>query len=244
MSPLSVYAEIARAYVRWAPLLIALALIVFIPLGLIHAIPVHAELHSLDFRGWLQLFAVLIAVLTLVITGLLGEVFYTGAVTISLTHSGDGGPPSLREIAAMIAYRRLIAVDVIYGAAVAIGLILLVAPGVAAFVWLALAAPIVEMENRGVRDAFARSMRLIRGHFWPVLAVLAPIQLAGSGVTYLASEVAHALLGDAFVSEWLAEVLANVALAPFFAVAAVLLTVRLIGEKEPERARLDSVAIR
>ena len=42
--------------------------------------------------------------LALVTTGLLGEVFYTGAVAISLTHPHDGKPPSLREIAGMVDY--------------------------------------------------------------------------------------------------------------------------------------------
>ena len=69
------------------------------------------------------------ALLALAATGLVGEVFYAGAVAISLTHPHDGHPPSLREIARMVDYGPLIAIDLIYGAAVAVGLVFFVVPG-------------------------------------------------------------------------------------------------------------------
>jgi hypothetical protein len=129
-----------------------LAAVVFVPLGLVHAITVNAEIGSLDFSGGLKIFAAVGALLALAVTGLVGEVFYTGAVAISLTHPHDGRPPSLREIARMVNYGPLIAIDLIYGVAVAIGLILFVVPGIAAFVWLGLAAP-------GSRSSIAASGR-------------------------------------------------------------------------------------
>ena len=64
-----------------------------------------------------QVFALVAAVVALGATGLIGEVFYTGAVSIALTHPHDGRPPSLREVARKISYGRLIAVDLIYGGA-------------------------------------------------------------------------------------------------------------------------------
>ena len=94
--------------------------------------------------------------LALAATGLVGEVFYTGAVAISLTHPQEGRPPSLREIAGMVNYGPLIAIDLIYGALVALGLVAFFVPGVLAFVWLGLAAPVVEIEHRGMRGASAQ----------------------------------------------------------------------------------------
>jgi hypothetical protein len=232
-----------RTYLRWAPSLLLLAAIVFVPVGVIHSLTLGIDIGSLDFEGWLQVFATVLALAALAITGLLGEVFYTGAVAISLTHPRDGRPPSLREIAGMIAYRRLIAVDLAYGLIVTVGLVLLVAPGVAAFVYLGLAAPVVEIEKRGARAAFTRSFQLIRGSFWVVAAVLVPLELAGDAITRLAAELAHNLLGESLLSEWLADLLANVAFTPFYAVAAVLITVRLIREKGDE-AELHSEPVR
>lgn len=240
LRPLSLYAQIARTYAKWAPSLLLLALIVFVPIGLVHTIAVNPDVGSLNLDGVLKIVGVAIAVAALAVTGLLGEVFYTGAVAILLTHPRDGRPPSLRELAGMVNYGRLIAIDLIYGIAVAVGLVLLVVPGIAAFVWFSLAAPVVEIEHRGVRAAFARSVQLIRGRFWVVFAVLAPIELVGDGITNLATEVAHDLLGESFLSEWLADVLANLAFTPFYAVAAVLLTVGLIREKDGGGAELHS----
>jgi hypothetical protein len=228
---LSIYARIGRTYWRWAPSLLLLAVIVFVPLGLVHALTVSAEIGSLDFGGTLHLLAIVGAVFALAATGLVGEVFYTGAVAISLTHSRDGRPPSLREIAAMINYRRLIAIDLIYGALVAVGLIFFFVPGILAFVWLGLTAPVVEIEHHGIREAFTRSLRLVRGRFWTVALVLIPIEIAGDSLTDLFTELTHHLFGSELICEWLADVLSNIAFTPFYAVAAVLLTVDLIREK-------------
>lgn len=228
---LSIYARIGRTYWRWAPSLLLLAVAVFVPLGLIHALTLSAELHSLDFEGTLHLLAILIAVVVLAITGLMGEVFYTGAVAISLTHPRDGRPPSLREIARMVNHRRLIAIDLLYGAMVAVGLVFFFVPGVLVFVWFGLTAPVVEIEHQGIRAAFARSLRLVRGRFWTVALVLIPIELAGDTLTNVATDLTHNLFGSEFICEWLADVLSNVAFTPFYAVAAVLLTVDLIREK-------------
>jgi hypothetical protein len=228
---LSIYARIGRTYWRWAPSLLLLAVVVFVPLGLIHALTIKAEIGSLDFNGGLHLLAIIGAFFALAVTGLVGEVFYTGAVAISLTHSHDGRPPSLREIASMINYRRLIAIDLLYGALVAVGFVFLFVPGVLAFIWFGLAAPVVEIEHHGIRAAFARSVRLVRGRFWTVALVLIPIEIAGDSLTNLATDLTHNLFGSELICEWLADVLSNIAFTPFYAVAAVLLTVDLIREK-------------
>lgn len=240
LTPLSAYAQIGRIYLHRAPFLLMLAAVVFVPVGLIHAITVNAEIGSFNVDGYVEVFGAVAAVLALVVTGLLGEVFFTGAVAVSLTHAHEGRPPSLWEIAKTVDYGRLIVIDLVYGALVAVGLILFVAPGMAAFVWLALAAPVVEIEHRGVRAAFTRSVQLIRGRFWMALAVLVPIELVGDAVTNLMTLLTHELLGETLLSDWLADVLSNLAFTPFYAVAAVLLTVRLIEEKDGHGPRIHS----
>jgi hypothetical protein len=227
----SIYSRIGGTYIRWAPSLLLLAAVVFVPLGLIHALTVHAEIGSFGFSNGLKLLAAVAAVLALAATGLIGEVFYTGAVAISLTHPQEGRPPSLREIAGMVNYGPLIVIDLIYGALVAVGLVSFVVPGVLAFVWLGLAAPVIEIEHRGIRAAFRRSVQLVRGKFTLVALVLIPIEIAGDSLTELATGFSHGLFGGSLVAEWAADVLTNIAFTPFYAVAAVLLTVDLIREK-------------
>jgi hypothetical protein len=235
------YARIGRLWLSWAPSLLLLALVVFIPVGLIHSVTIAADIGEIEFGGIVELLGTAIALIALAITGLLGEVFYTGAVAQLMTGEyEDREPPSLREIAGEIEYARLIAVDVIYGVAVAVGLVLLIAPGVAAYVFLALAAPVIEIERHGVRASIRRSIRLVRGRFWIVLAVLVPLELAGSALTALLTRVPHDLFGDSLLSHWLADVLSNLATTPFYAVAAVLLTVTLIREKDGTAPRLHS----
>jgi len=235
----SIYAQIGRTYRAWAPSLLLLAVIVFVPLSLLDTIMIHAEIGSLDFDSNFELLAVVGATAVITVVALLGEVFYSGAVAVSLTHPHHGQAPPLREIAGRLRYGRLIAIDLIYGVVVAIGLLLLVAPGVAAFVWLALAGPIVEIEGRGVRAAFARSFQLIRGHFWTALLVLAPVEVVGDGVARLAATLVHDLLGEALLATWIAESVAQIVFIPIFAVAAVLLTLELIAEKDDDGPRLN-----
>jgi hypothetical protein len=237
---LSLYRRIWRTYFAWAGTLLPLAVFVFVPLGLIHAIPVHVEATSLDLHSGLLAAGALLAVLLLVVTGLLGEIFYTGAVAIALTHPHDGEPPSLREVARMVRYGRLVAVDLIFGVLVAAGTLLFVVPGVLAFVYLGLAAPVVEIERRGVRAALLRSVRLVRGHFWLALAVLVPIEVFSDVVTSVATHLSGDLLGDSLIAEWIADTGTNILLTPFYAVAAVLLTLDLIAARDGSTPRLHS----
>jgi hypothetical protein len=230
---ISTYARIGRTYWRWAPSLLLLAGVVFIPIGLLHALTVNAEIGSIGFGAGFKLLAAMAAVLAITATGLIGEVFYAGAVAISLTHPHDGQPPSLREIAGMVNYGPLIAVDLIYGALVAIGFVFIV-PGVLVYIWLGLAAPAVEIEHRGIRAAFARSVHLVRNRFWLVAFVLIPIEVLGDGLTEWITGLTHHLFASELLSEWLADVVSNIAFTPFYAVAAVLLTVDLIREKGGE----------
>ncbi len=234
------YGRIGRTYLAWARVLLPLAVAVFVPLGLVHAIPVHVEATSFDLDGGIKVFGAALALLLLTMTGLLGEIFYTGAVAIALTHPHGGEPPSLREVARMVDYRTLIVVDLVFGVLVAIGFVALVVPGILAFVYLSPAAPVVEIEHRGVRAALARSVRLVRGRFWYVLAALVPIEIASDAVGGAATHLVYDLFGDSVLAAWLTDTASNILLTPIFAVAVVLLTLDLIVEKDGASPRLHS----
>jgi len=226
------YGQIWRTYRGWAASILTLAVIVFVPLGLLNALTMNVELSSLDITNGLKLAAFALAVGVVTATGLIGEVFFSGAIAISLTHPHGEDPPPLREIARRLNYGRLIAVDLIFVGIVALGLLLGFLPGILAFVWLGLAGPIVELEDRTAAGALRRSVSLVRGNFWLVFLVLAPIELAGDAIGGGLAALVHDLFGHTFLATWLAESLSDAALAPVFAVAAVLLTVELMQEKE------------
>lgn len=235
----SLYARIGRTYWSWAPSLLLLAVVVFLPLGLIDALSTSLDVDAIDFDSGLEIAALVAAISALTATSLIGEVFYSGAIAISLTRPEDEEPPSLREVARRVDYGRLIAVDLAYVAIVVVGMLLLFVPGVAAFVFLGLAGPVVEIERRSVRGALVRSWQLVRGRFWTVFAVFVPIELVGDSTGEAAGRLVHDLLGDTFLATWLAESVANFLFSPLFAVAAVLLTLDLIAEKDGAAPRLN-----
>jgi hypothetical protein len=237
------YAGIWRTYRGWAPSILLLAVIVFVPLGLLNALTMNVELSSLDITNGIKLAALALAVGVVTATGLIGEVFFSGAIAISLTHPHGEDPPPLREIARRLKYGRLIAVDLIFVALVAAGLLLGLVPGILAFVWLGLAGPVVELEDRTATAALRRSVALVRGNFWLVFLVLAPIEILGDAVGGGLAALVHGLLGHTFVATWLAESLADAALAPVFAVAAVLLTVELMHEKDGSSLPLHAAPV-
>jgi hypothetical protein len=228
------YGRIWRTYRGWAPSILLLAAIVFIPLGLLNTLTLNVELDSLDVTNGIKLAALALAVGAVTLTGLLGEVFFSGAIAVSLTHPHGEDPPPLREIVRRLNYGRLIAVDLAFVAIVAAGLLLGLLPGIIAFAWLGLAGPVVELEDRSAAGALRRSIQLVRGNFWLVFGVLAPIEIVGDAIGGGLAALVHHLLGHTFLATWLAESLADAALSPVFAVAAVLLTVELMRERDGE----------
>lgn len=234
----STYASIGRTYVSRSPALIALAALVFLPLGLLDAIHTTADFERLDIDTVLALAALLGLLGAVIATSLLGEVFYSGAVAISLVRPPGEPEPTLREIARRISYRRLIAVDLVYVLVVVVGLVLFLVPGVLAFVLLGLAGPVIEIEGRGVRAALRRSYELVRGRFWLVFWVLAPIEVVGDAAGEWIGHLVHGLLGEGLLGTWLGESAASIALSPLFAIAAVLLTVELIAAHDGSGPRV------
>jgi hypothetical protein len=240
----SVYADIGRVYRDWWAGILLLAVVVFVPLGLIDAAAAQVDLESLDVDSGIKVFALIATAGAVTTTGLLGEVFFAGAISVSLTLPEEEGAPRLGEIARHLKYGRLILLDVVYVILVAVGLLFLVLPGAAAFVFFGLAGPAVEVEERTVWGALRRSFQLVRRDFWLVFWVLVPIELVGDALGSAAEHLAHDLLGDSFFSTWLSEAASNVLLSPVFAIAAVLLLTRLIAAWEGSGPRIRSLGVR
>jgi hypothetical protein len=237
---LGVYARIGRTYRAWAPTLLVLAAIVFIPLGFIDALLNEVNTESLNVTEGLKVAALLGAVAAVTASSLFGEVFFSGAIAASLTHPEDQKAPSFRRLASRISYGKLIAVDILYVLFTMVGLIAPVIPGILAVVYLSLAGPVVELEKRGVWDGFRRSIRLVRGHFWMVAAVVLPIETVGDGLNDAIVDGIHGLLGHGILAAWVGESVGNMITAPVFAVAIVLLTLDLIQHRDGTAPKLKA----
>jgi hypothetical protein len=221
--------EAGRAYRAHAKGLLLTAAVVFVPVGLLEA-GIHGleELHAEnDSTGAIA--GLIGAALVVAFTATLGDVFYTGVVAAVVDEHRTGTRRGLTDIARTLPYWRLLAVDVLFALMVAVGLLMLVAPGVIAFTWFVLAAPVVEIEGRGVRDALGRSRELVRGNFWRVLALLAPVVILSDELGRLVLSGGPWLLGDGFFGDWLGSTLEQTLTVPLFALPAVVTTHQLIG---------------
>lgn len=235
---LGVYARLARTYWAWAPTLLALATLVFIPLGFIDALLGQVDTSSLNVTDGIQVAALVGAVAAVTASSLFGEVFFSGAIAASLVHPREEQRPGFLHLARHVSYGKLIVVDILFVAAVIVGALVFVVGAVVAAVYFYLAGVVVELEKRGVREGFARSFRLVRGHFWMVAAVVVPIEIVGDAINDALVGVAHHLLGHGLLAAWVGESAGNIATAPVASVAIVLLALDLIEHHDGVAPRL------
>ena len=237
MTAREIYVRTARVSWRRAGYLLLLGAVIFIPLGLVDALT--DRIRELRTEAPEEVFdlgtvAVIAGLMVQAVTTLLGEVFYAGAVGLAMRQGEDSPPPALRDVARRLSYGRLIAVDILFGLGTAFGLLLLIVPGIVFFGWFALAGPIVEIEDRGVRAAFARSRRLVRGSFRTVVLVLVPIVIVSELLAAGLLQLPHLLIHNGLFGDWFGEALSNILVSPLYAVAAVLMTLELSARKPGE----------
>jgi hypothetical protein len=226
--PAAVYADVFRTYARRWPSVLAIGAVIVVPLGLLDAVAEEAGSIELpDSAALVSAAPTIVVVLLAALTSLIGDIFYSGAIA-SLVDEPDRPRRSLLALARGMALRRLVAVDLLVGVGAAIGAVLFVIPGVVIFIWYALAGPLVEMEGLRIRDALARSRRLVRGRFWRVFIVLVPLVVGSELVGEAAAEAIEGVVGRSFLATWLTESALNLLVTPLYAIAAVLLTLSLL----------------
>ncbi|MQA72785.1 MAG: hypothetical protein GEU88_00250 [Solirubrobacterales bacterium] len=241
MSVARVWREIARIYRRRQALLIGAAALVFVPVGLIGALDhtVQRPLQNIDSDDFavLQLLAItgLAAVDAAVAT--LGNIFYGGVIAAVVVAIREGRDHSLAHVARTLPYWRLLVIDVVITLAVAVGLVLLIVPGLFLLARLVL-APAVEKEGLTVRGALRRSWRLTRGHALRVLALVLPIMVVQGLLSGAIQSGSILSIGDTFLGDWLGSTLSNLITAPFFALAIVVCfhELRDLGAQRAARA--------
>jgi hypothetical protein len=229
---LGLYARTGRVYWAWAPSLLLLATIVFIPVGFLDALLHGVDTSSLNVTEGFKFAAFVGAAVAITASSLFGEVFFSGAVAISLTHPEHEHAPGPGAIARRISYGKLIVVDFLYVVSIVIGALVFVVGLLVPFVYFALAGAVVELEKHSVHGGFARSFRLVRGHFWMVAAVVVPIEILGDLINDAVVGISHAVLGHGLIAAWVGESVSNIVTTPFFAVAVVLLTLELIHHRD------------
>jgi hypothetical protein len=198
-----------------------IGLAVFAVVNLAYALVVEAV--SSDANG---------AAVTLGIVGLaatvIGTTWLQGAFVSAVQDARDGTFDStLREVFARVSSSvvPLLVAGLLAGIAIALGLILLVVPGLFLLTIWAVIAPVIVIERRSALDSFGRSRELVRGYGWTVFAIVV--------VTGLLSGIASGLLEAAFsflprfLEILVGGTIAQAVVAPFVAIALAITYFRL-----------------
>lgn len=120
----------------------------------------------------------------------------------------------------------LILNGILAGLAIAIGLVLIIVPGLILLTIWAVIAPSIVVEGEGVFGAFGRSRELVRGNGWPVFGAIVLAFLIVFAVSLVAGLIGAAL-GDA--GRVILQAIANVLTAPVAALVASILFFDLGG---------------
>ena len=119
---------------------------------------------------------------------------------------------------------------ILAGLGVALGLILLIVPGLVLLTWWVLIIPVIVLEQRRAGESFSRSRELVRGYGWGVFGVivLTILLLIGFGIVLSIVLVPF--------EDWLGTFLSNIIngtlTAPFIALTWTILYYRLRDAKE------------
>jgi hypothetical protein len=152
----------------------------------------------------------------------LGDVLYTGIVARAVVAVRHGEEESLGHIARSLPYWRLAAADVLLALGVALGLILLIVPGLLVLGWFALIAPAIELEDRRILAGFRRSRELVRGNTLRVLVLVVPLLLLDDLISSAVQSKEVIGIHSGFFVDWAAAVVADMLTTPFYALAVVI----------------------
>ena len=128
----------------------------------------------------------------------------------------------------------IVVTGILLGLAIAIGLALLIVPGLFLLtIWIAV-IPAIVLENRGIGESFGRSRELVRGHGWNVFGVIVLTFLILIGIGIVVGLILTPL------AEWLASLIqqfvSTTLVTPFVATIWTLVYYRLKGREETAAA--------
>jgi hypothetical protein len=228
MRPGEVLSEAWASYkAHWRHFL-PLAFVVFLVISLISLVLALA-------LGWLG------AVLATLV-GFVGIFWLQGALCEAVADVRDGRADlsisdTLQKVRPRLA--PLLGAGVLAGLGVALGLVLLIVPGLVLLTWWSVIVPVVVLERVAAMDSFGRSRELVRGNGWNVFGVIVLTVLILLAFAIAFAIVAAVLLswlpdeGRSFVQTLVVDTLT----APFLALAWTLMYFRLRrGEQETEPA--------
>jgi len=220
MNPLSgVLDEAWRMYKAYARHLLAIAFVIYLIAAVLTAVLALAGTIGI----WLGLVISLVAAYLLQATLVKAvQDIRDGRVDLSIGETVSAALPSLWTV---------LVASILASIAIAIGLLLLIAPGLFLITIWAVIVPVIVIERTGILACFGRSRELVRGRGWHVFGTLVLVFLIllvvkiVLGVIFLA--LPHVLAGG------LSAIISGTLISPFLALVVTLVYYRLSGGTTP-----------
>ncbi len=114
--------------------------------------------------------------------------------------------------------------------AIAIGLVLLIVPGLVLITWWAVIIPVIVLEHVGTFDSFSRSRELVRGFDFKVFGVIVLTYLIFLAFTIVLAIILAAVPEE--IRSFVSNVVSGAFTGPFIALVTTLLYFRLTAAKE------------
>ncbi len=141
-----------------------------------------------------------------------------GRADLSIGETVSAATPYLWSVAAA---------SILAGIAIAIGLILVIVPGLYLITVWAVIVPVIVIEESGALASFGRSRELVRGRGWHVFGTLVLVFLILIAVNIVLGLVFAAL--PHFLRGGLSSIISGTLIAPFLALVVTLVYYRLVG---------------
>ena len=231
---LPVWTTFRRAAELWASqfrYLFAIGIVIGVPIGLVDALTSDLDGSGVSFARAAALIGASLAGFTFV---LFAGQLYEGLAGHLVAEVERGRSPALPTLVRSLPIRRLLLVNVLYIGGTVIGLLLFVVPGIFFFTVFAPVATLITVEPEGIGPTFRRSRDLVRGSFWRVLLIVGAGYLIASELDQAISSIEVGTVGRGFVADWVVATLTTALLTPIAAVAAVVVTLRLIDLSRAE----------
>ncbi len=214
-----------QLYTRFFARFFVIAVLVYLIVNLLNAVVATLFGHGVGV-------SLLLALITTVVS-LVGTFWLQGALVFAVDDVRDGRIDStVGEIFERVRPRlgTLILAGILAALGIAVGLVLLIVPGLIFLTWWCLIVPVIVLEGKAVGESFSRSRELVRGHGWTVFGVV----LITAILTAIASGLIQGIFSflGSFLRYWIGGAIASAVVGPFFAVALTVMYFTLRGLRE------------